>query len=202
MTEQCTSEGCSGPVYVRKFGLCSACYNRARYHGEIEVKAQATTPLSARLWQNIKVGRASQCWPWHSASTTRGYGVIYNNISRKKVLAHRAAWIVTNGPIPDGEGAHGTVVMHTCDNRLCCNPAHLRLGTQADNIHDMEAKGRRKHGVRSGERHHGTVLTAADVRKIRAVGDPKLDQQLADKFGMAASSIKQVRLRRTWKHII
>ncbi len=67
------------------------------------------------------------------------HGVLYS--------PHRIAYQIANGPIPKCDGYHGHVVMHTCDNRACCNPAHLLLGTQKDNVADMDAKGR---GARKG----------------------------------------------------
>lgn len=55
---------------------------------------------------------------------------------------HQVAWILTNGPIPPGMG-----VLHRCDNQPCCNPSHLFIGTQADNVADMVAKGRHRNGA-------------------------------------------------------
>ena len=116
------------------------------------------------------------------------------------MLAHRAAWEVANGPIPDGEGWHGTVVLHTCDNRLCCNPAHLRLGTQADNVRDMDAKGRRVAVLRHGEDHHMTKITEDDVRAIRASAERA--GILAARYGLDRHTITTIRKRKTWKHVV
>ncbi len=91
-----------------------------------------------RLWE--KVDRSGDCWIWKGAISNKGYGSFrFNN---KTELAHRVAWILVNGPIPDGVGDHGTCVLHSCDNPRCVNPAHLFLGTQVDNINDMVRKGR------------------------------------------------------------
>lgn len=76
------------------------------------------------------------CWEWQRSTMNSGYGRIYTGFHRD-VSAHRAAFIVWNGEIPDG-----LIVMHVCDNRLCINPAHLKLGTKRDNSRDMVAKGR------------------------------------------------------------
>jgi hypothetical protein len=67
----------------------------------------------------------------HDGPTFNGYGFDGNN------WAHREAWKKVNGPIP-----RGGVIMHTCDNPLCVNPEHLKLGSQADNMRDAQAKGR------------------------------------------------------------
>lgn len=75
------------------------------------------------------------CWEWTGA-TTWGYGEVNRQgISGRRV--HRLAWEFAYGPIPDG-----LMVLHRCDNRSCVRPDHLFLGTAADNMHDMIAKGR------------------------------------------------------------
>lgn len=113
-------------------------------------------------------------------------------------------WEITNGPIPPGDGYHGTVVMHTCDNRICVNPAHLQLGSQGDNHKDMCAKGRqvilKTYG--KGESHPMTKpgLDEAAIREIRAA--PKSAcRRMAAKFGLKMSHVYNIRARRVWKHV-
>lgn len=80
------------------------------------------------------------CVFWLGTEDSHGYGQMWNGV--KLVKAHRVAWERANGRIPKGTGHHGFVVMHRCDMRLCVNPDHLMLGTQADNLSDMRRKGR------------------------------------------------------------
>jgi hypothetical protein len=101
-----------------------------------------STTLARRF--DTKVDRssgASACWPWTGARKNGwgGYGLIMAGAKGAGVLrAHRVAWVLANErAIPEG-----MVVLHTCDNPVCCNPTHLRLGTQSDNSLDMHAKGR------------------------------------------------------------
>jgi hypothetical protein len=83
----------------------------------------------------MSVDILNQCWEWNGARTDRGYG--HKVIGRRHMSTHRLAYEWANGPIPPG--LH---VLHTCDNPPCCNPNHLRLGTQHENLIDMVRKGR------------------------------------------------------------
>mgnify|MGYP001550307413 CR=1 FL=1 len=143
--QRCSISNCGGTLYSA--GLCSKHYNRRLTRGTTEDGPRARAPLAERFWRYVDRRGADECWLWVGQSRNVGYGYIgVGGRAGGKILSHRAAWLLANGPIPDGDGHHGTVLMHTCDNRLCCNPAHLRLGTQADNVHDMDQKGRRGYG--------------------------------------------------------
>lgn len=76
------------------------------------------------------------CWVWNGRRDRDGYGLV-DDVRAVPVSAHRVAYGKWVGPVPDGK-----VLMHSCDNRPCINPDHLSIGTQADNLADMIAKGR------------------------------------------------------------
>lgn len=107
--------------------------------------------------------------------------------------AHRAVWLLTKGPIPDGLS-----VLHDCpegDNLLCCNPRHLWVGTQAQNMADMARKGR----AQRGERHAHAKLTASLVVSIRK--DHRLHREIAADLGVSTSLISMVKSGDIWRHV-
>lgn len=94
-----------------------------------------------RFWAKVQVGHADECWPWLAYRNDDGYGMFRYEGEAHMGRAHVAAWKITN--VDTG----GLCVLHRCDNPPCCNPDHLFLGTQQDNIWDMHRKGRyRKRG--------------------------------------------------------
>ncbi len=158
-----------------------------------------------------KVGRDdnSECHPWTGSRTPYNYGVFARN--RRLVAAHRVAYWKHYGPFD-----LDLKVCHTCDNPPCCNPAHLFLGTQAENVADMDRKKRRNMakgdacGSRTcpemrprGEKNTEAVLTELQVIEIRETYLPRVISLnfLADKYGVTKSAIWHVVKRRTWRHV-
>lgn len=133
------------------------------------------------------------CWQWLGSKHPFGHG--YFGVGRKVVYAHRFAWEQHNGPIPGD-----MCVCHTCDNPACVNPEHLFLGTRADNLADMRAKGRNAPMPHvPGERHGCSKLTDDAVRHIRSSGEPAA--ALARLYGVDPQTIYSVRRRSSWRHI-
>lgn len=120
--------------------------------------------LEERFWSKVLVGDPDECWPWTGAKT-KGYGSLV--VDRKRYYAHRIAYELTYGPIPHIDGAdefHGPCVLHSCDNPACCNPAHLRPGSQKENLREMAAKGRgRNQNTEKETCDHGHPLSGDNL---------------------------------------
>ncbi|QNN97391.1 HNH endonuclease [Serratia phage SALSA] len=144
--------------------------------------------LEERLEAGSRVNEATGCIEWQGAKHHSGYGVI--TIKRKAKRAHRVAYEVAYGEIPKGK-----LLCHTCDNKLCINPAHLIPGTHKENMQDMVASGKSLKGTK----HHKAVLNEDLVREIRyATGT---HQEIADRFGVSKSNVGFIRRRETWTHV-
>jgi hypothetical protein len=134
----------------------------------------------------------SPCEEWPGARDKDGYGI--REVNGTTWRAHRYAYTQAFGPIPAGH-----VVRHRCDNPPCINAEHLELGTQADNLADMDERGRRN--APKGSDHYASTLTPADVRAIRTLRYASLTV-LARRFHTTPAAIRDIRLGRTWKHVV
>lgn len=147
----------------------------------------------ARFWAKVDTsGGPDACWPWMGSRTKGGYGEM--SIDGEVTYMHRFAWAVLTGSAPVNH------VLHRCDNPPCCNPAHLFLGTPADNAADKVAKGRQQRGERAGV----AKLRDADVLIIKqrlAAGEN--GAQLAREYGVTKGTISHIKTGyiRAWQHI-
>jgi hypothetical protein len=146
------------------------------------------------FWARVDVRDSDKCWKWKGSCDFGGYGLIYLQRQRKVFRTHRIAWELFNK-----KSADGFLVCHSCDNPPCCNPKHLWLGTNADNVADMMAKGRVHHP--DGEKNGNAHLTRAQVRQIRKYSKLGYSQKLLTEiFGVSQGQISGILLRKYWKH--
>lgn len=130
---------------------------------------------SVPFWERVDKADADECWLWTGA-TTKGYGRVWHD--GRMQYAHRVAWERTKGrPVP----SH-LEVCHRCDTPLCCNPRHLFIGTHADNMRDMAAKGR---AVNVGRKLDDD--DCADIRRLRKLGTSALD--IANAYGVTRTHV-------------
>lgn len=148
---------------------------------------------TARFWAKVDRCGRDECWLWMGGKLNSGYGEFrigrQKNGNRSMATAHRLAYIATHGAI-----RRGLWVLHRCDVKLCCNPAHLFLGTPAENTADMHRKGR----ASVGERHPGAKLTRDQVQQIRSLLGTRTQRVIARQFGVSYGTISLIACGRIW----
>lgn len=143
-----------------------------------------------QFWARVDMSAGPDaCWPWTGYLRKDGRGCV--GVGERRLAAHRVA-LGSGIGLPEPAG----FVLHSCDNPRCCNPAHLRVGTHADNMADMKLRGRADR--RDGERNTRAKLTAADVADIRAIGRSVPARVLAEKYGVCLGTIRCARTGRSW----
>lgn len=151
-------------------------------------------PTADRFWSMVERKGPNDCWLWTASTQVYGYGQItvrFANRQYRNLPAHRVSYQFAHGEIPVG-----MCVCHTCDVPRCVNPAHLFLGTKADNNADMKRKNR--HPL--GDRHHNRKLNSDQVRAIR--NDPRPQRTIAPEYGVSSSCISGIKIRRCWKEVV
>jgi DNA-binding XRE family transcriptional regulator len=141
-----------------------------------------------RFWLCVPVYNDDACWPWMGPLNPRGYGRF--SIKRRRFTASRIALELSLGRhLSDGEMA-----CHKCDNPPCCNPRHLFVGSQADNMRDAARKGRmfKWRGYRSGEDNQRAKLTAKQVAEIRTLKGRLLQREIAAEYGVSRQTVSAI----------
>lgn len=182
-------------------------------------------PFAERFWD--KVQKTDGCWIWTGKKNWLGYGTVYIGPHHFRA-AHRVAYeLAGKGIIPQE-----LKCLHKCDNPPCCNPEHLFIGTQQDNMDDMMSKKRHfhhknpeqeringtkslagalqkriRHEIMFGEEHPNAKLTAEKVRMIRSLREQGMKYKDIKKIvGVGTSTIGRVLTKETsgggWVHII
>lgn len=159
----------------------AATFRQKQFHG---------LTLRERFYRYVRTGDG--CWEWLGYRDRNGYGRL--NVKGLPQLASRVSYLVHNGDIPKGQ-----CICHKCDNPACVNPDHLFLGTQADNVADMHAKGRARKRALTGADHHASKLDGEAVRNIRASEEPVA--VLARRFNVSRATVYSVLKGLTWTHV-
>lgn len=148
--------------------------------------------LAKRVWTKVAKRGADECWAWTGGIfRASGYGRVQLP-NKRGTTAHRVVWTLLYGePHADLE------ICHTCDNRVCCNPAHLFAGTPKVNALDKMRKGRvaRLPGTKNGS----CKLSEADIAAIRASAESH--RGMARRYGVSEGNIRMIRSRETWRHV-
>jgi hypothetical protein len=147
-----------------------------------------------KFWARVE--HSPGCWLWTGRKAPEGYGII--SWCWREVGTHRLAFALSHRPLVDGE-----VVRHTCDNPPCCNPAHLIVGSIADNNADMHARGRAYIPKPTpGTSNVNAKLTEAMVRGLREAWDKgESIKSIASRTGLAVGTVHPMLHGKTWKHV-
>jgi hypothetical protein len=139
-------------------------------------------------------GGPDACWPYLRSKNRLGYGRVW--VDGRCHEAHRHAYSLVKGPIPQGDNGKSLLVLHDCDNPSCCNPAHLKVGTHQDNANDRESRNRGNQP--KGERNAHSKLTTKDVVFIRRCRDIYNTSEMARMLGVNRSLIAKVLCGEQW----
>lgn len=161
---------------------------------------RVTLPPAERFWPKVAKGEPDECWLWTAyLEPAWGYGIFRMYPGQQMWKAHRAAWVLERGPIPDG-----LIVCHHCDNPPCVNPAHLFVGTWQDNVDDRVAKNRSgRTGPGRGEAAPNVTLTEVQVREIRrryAAGGVS-QSALGAEYGVGQTQVGRIVRGTRWAHV-
>lgn len=174
MTKPIPCTVCGKPSWSRK--LCNNHYQQARNKGLLDSHRRITA--DDVLLDRIE--KTATCWVWTGQKNAAGYGTIsIGGIAR---MAHRKVYERLVGPIPEGLN-----LLHSCDNPICVNPAHLRPGTQKENIQDAVDRRRLCWGEK--KKHH--KLKSQDVVAIRA--DKRPNSHIAAQYGVSRKLISGIK---------
>lgn len=152
-------------------------------------------PSDDLFWFKVdKSGGPDACWPWTGSRNANGYGQVQRRAIRKgPLLASRYAYFLTHGRWPEH-------ALHSCDNPPCCNPKHLRDGTQKDNIQDAIQRNRAISPPRNlGEAHPNSALLGSQVEEIRVrLASGERHRDIAKDFGVARTTITAINRGTNW----
>ena len=139
--------------------------------------------------------REDGCHIWTHGTNKLGYGMMKLPMEKKPGLTHRVALELKLGR----QIGDGLCALHICDNPPCCNPEHLREGSQLDNVNDKVAKGRQS--ILQGEVHGSSKLTEDQVRDILRNTNTFTQEVLSEQYGVSRPTISDILRGKSWKHI-
>jgi hypothetical protein len=144
--------------------------------------------MQDRFWSKVNTSNDG-CWEWKNALSRKGYG--WFNAGSKSTYAHRVAAFLSGLIDSLSTPLH---VLHSCDNPKCCNPSHLFVGTNLDNIKDRVQKGRSKAPKLHGQTNGMAKLCNSQVKEIRGLYFASMfsQSQLAKRYGVRQSHVSRI----------
>lgn len=183
----CFVSGCDKPS--RAAGLCAAHRRHQKLCGNPVASAPPKKAKTIAWVEQAVKSETDDCLIWPFAVGAGGYGNLSNE--GRHVNAHRLTLILSSGEAPNNRQA-----AHSCGNKLCCNPRHLRWATPAENNKDKIAHGT----LMRGNAVPSSKLTPDDVRRIRNRKNCLLDE-LAEDFGISKQQVSKIMRREAWSWV-
>ena len=177
--------------------LLDGCKTRRKLYAPRGIDPSASEHLARRLANGLDEAPEGDCWNWQRTTNDDGYPML--RVAGRMVYAHRLAYELAIGPVPDG--LH---ILHSCDNPRCINPAHLSPGTRSQNMKECSERGRARipRPIKLGEQNGAAKLTDVDVRSIRRLLHKGVTQQaIADRFAVTQRTISDIKLGKKWRHV-
>lgn len=169
-------------------------------------KPRNKVPIESRFWSKTNKNSGhfgadgtypTECHEWIAGTDSHKYGIFWDNDSKRMLRATHVSWKLHSGEIPGKK-----CVLHKCDNPPCIRFDHLFLGTKAQNIADMMAKGRHRTISKFGEANPFSKLTDKEIREIRQLyKNGVLQKELAKMFGVLQNTISGIVNYKSWRHI-
>jgi hypothetical protein len=177
----CQVSGCDRQVKTR--GLCQMHYFRLRRTGSPTTEPYSCTRggEDAKFLENCIPVPESGCWLWLGSIATTGYGK--SHYRGREISAHRLSYLLFVGEIP--AGLH---ILHSCDERSCVNPQHLRAGTNADNVEDALKR------FRVGK------LAKHQIQSIKQ--DPRSTRAIGAEYGISSTQVSAIKRGLVWQNVI
>ncbi len=153
--------------------------------------------LDDRFWAKVDKADPSGCWVWLANRNNKGYGLFRPGGTAPKALTHRLSFAEVYGPIPLGR-----LVLHSCDNPACVNPAHLRLGDHKANVADMDQRARRVSSARKGGANPSSAASDTEVTFVRwhyVSGYPFPD--IARASGLSLPTVREYCVGKSFAHL-
>ena len=187
-----TPESLEAPHKKRR-ASCPKCGKQFRGHSIGTHAQKCNLTLAEMFWVKVDKAGAGGCWLWTASQKEKGYGQFLHK--GKMHRAHRLAWSLSGHELP----ARPLELAHTCDNRLCVNPAHLFVATHQQNMTDCMVKRRHTFGAKNCT----AKLNDALVLQLRAEGlrTTEAITKRAAELGIGVSTLTHALSGRTWKHL-
>ena len=148
------------------------------------------------FWSHVDICGPDDCWLWLLSTNSRGYGKYHRR--GKLRLAHRIAWELHH---KIELRSSKVKIRHSCDNRPCCNPRHLKRGSQKQNIRDMFRRGRRPKDMNVGVNNGRARLDEVKVKAIRILLRSITVYALSKSLKIPRTTLWSIKNRVTWRHV-